>query len=54
MKILILATALIGFTGILPASAGVTCQKIGNFTYCTDSYGGRTTCQKIGSFTYCN
>jgi hypothetical protein len=36
------------------AWAGVTCQQIGQFTYCSDSQGNRTTCQQIGNQTYCN
>ena len=37
-----------------PAWAGVTCQQIGNITYCTTDTGQTWTCQRIGSFTYCN
>ena len=44
-------------TFAIPASAGWTSQKIGNFTYINgtgSSSGSRVSCQTIGSFTYCN
>ena len=36
------------------AWAGYTCQRVGQFTYCSDQYGNQTTCQKVGNQTYCN
>ena len=51
-----LALATLISTMAVPASAGVTCQTIGQFTYCTGPVGSgqRVTCQTIGQFTYCN
>ncbi len=39
---------------VTQASAGTTCTKVGNTTYCTSTDGRRTTCTKVGNTTYCN
>jgi hypothetical protein len=58
MKKLIFALTLMFVAGT--ASAGFTCQQVGQFTYCNDTAGGygtsggSVTCQTVGDFTYCN
>jgi hypothetical protein len=54
MTKLILAAALALVALAAPASAGSTCNQIGQFTYCSDTNGNRVTCNRIGQFTYCN
>jgi hypothetical protein len=54
MKMLILATALLGATAIVPAAAGYSCGWIGQRWYCQDnSGGGQTSCGWIGQRWYC-
>jgi hypothetical protein len=56
LKLLILATALLGLTGIIPAAAGVMCTTFGNVTTCYDTNGGSqtATCTTFGNTVTCN
>jgi hypothetical protein len=55
LKLLILATAMLGATAIIPASAGYSCQWLGRFYVCNDTGGGgQTSCQWLGRFWTCN
>jgi hypothetical protein len=47
-------TTALAFALATSASAGVTCQTIGAYTYCNSGGGGHVTCTKIGNYTYCN
>jgi hypothetical protein len=51
---LILATLAVLALAASSAMAGSTCQRIGNFTYCSVDGGPSITCQRIGNFSYCN
>lgn len=50
-----LATITISLALASPAIAGVTCNTIGQFTYCNDAASGyNSTTNRIGNFDYTN
>jgi hypothetical protein len=55
MKMLILATAMLGATAIIPASAGYSCQWLWNRWVCNDNMGGgQTSCQWLWNRWVCS
>jgi len=52
-RIVIAMLALIALSAA--ASAGWTCNQVGDYTYCHDYATGQSyTCNRVGNYTYCN
>jgi hypothetical protein len=54
MKMLILATALLGATATVPAAAGYRCYWLGNNYICNDDQGNSSRCYWLGNNWVCN
>jgi hypothetical protein len=54
MKMLILATALLGATAIVPAAAGYSCGWVFQRWVCNDNGGGSVSCGWVFNRWVCN